>query len=592
MKIFTGIKNKNLHPLKSINHFFYRYRWRLLLGFIFVSLNSVLLTFPGVYIGKATELFRSGSTDKSAYLNCALMIILFSLSGAFFMFLMRQTLIVMSRMIEFDQKNEIFRHYEILDQDFYKKNYTGDLMNRISEDVSRVRMYTGPAIMYLANTFATIVTSIIFMVNVDWRMAIVVLAPLPILSVIIYKVSAKINQRSTAVQEQLSNITSLTQEAFSGIRTIKSYNKESYFSEKLNDSSEEYKKKSLALIRTEAMFQPFMVFMVGLSLILAVYMGGVLVEKNAIRAGDISSYVFYIFRLTWPFASLGWVTSLIQRASASQRRINEFLNYKPSITNSPAAKKCVISGDIEFTNVSYTYPETGKQALSNISFHLPAGHSLGIIGKTGSGKSTIGSLIARIYDVQSGKLNIDGELIENHDLYEIRKNIGYVPQDVFLFSDSVENNIAFGISDRHDSIHSKEKIILAAKKAVVHENIMALPRQYETVIGERGVTLSGGQKQRISIARALMKEPNILIFDDCLSAVDTETEEKILSNLKSETGKCTTIFISHRVSGVKNCEKIIFLKDGQIIEEGNHESLLKKGGEYATLYELQTLERQ
>jgi ATP-binding cassette, subfamily B, multidrug efflux pump len=578
-----------LNSLISINKYFYRYRGQLLLGFLFVTLNSVLLTFPGIYIGKATELFRAGSKDESAYLNCALMIIAFSLSGAFFMFLMRQTLIVMSRFIEFDQKNEIYSHYQQLDQDFYKRNFTGDLMNRISEDVSRVRMYTGPAIMYLANTLATVVTSIIFMVNVDGRMALAVLAPLPVLSFIIYKVSAKINQKSSQVQEQLSEITSITQEAFSGVRTIKSYSKENYFTEKLNLASGEYRKRALSLVGTEALFQPFMVFMVGLSLLLSIYVGGWLVAKGDIRAGDISAYVFYIFRLTWPFASLGWVTSLIQRASASQQRINEFLMIKPTIKNSTATT-ISITGQIEFRDVSYIYPETGRHALHNISFRLESGSSLGIIGPTGSGKSTIGSLLARMYDVNAGKILVDDVDVREHELGNLRKSMGYVPQDVFLFSETVKNNIAFGAHVNISEDLRNEKIINCAKTAMIHDNILLLPKQYETIVGERGVTLSGGQKQRISIARALLKEPKILIFDDCLSAVDTETEDRILSNLKNEMKKSTTIFISHRVSGVRNCDYIIFLKEGKIVEEGSHAQLMEKNGEYAGLYRLQTIE--
>ena len=578
----------SVKSLAALNKYLFKYKYRLILGFLFVILNSVLLTFPGIYIGKATELFRNGSNDASSFIWCGLMIIVFSVTGGFFMFLMRQTIIVMSRFIEFDQKNEIYHHYQQLDQNFYKKNYTGDLMNRISEDVSRVRMYTGPALMYLANTLATVITSILFMVNVDWRMALVVIAPLPVLSLIIYRVSSKINKNSTQLQEKLSDITTLTQETFSGVRLIKSFSKENYFSEKMMKESEEYKKRSLRLALTEAFFHPFMIFMVGLSLILAVYTGGLLVINNEVKSGDISSYVFYIFRLTWPFASLGWVTSLIQRASASQKRINEFLETEPEIKNmniSPVN----IEGKINFDRVSFTYEENGIRALHEVSFILEKGKSLGIIGKTGSGKSTIANLLCRIYDIKSGSIRIDDHEIKQINLNQLREAIGYVPQDVFLFSDTIKNNILMGLKTIPDGNYLQEKLIKVTQDAAVYDTIMEFPDQFETVIGERGFTLSGGQKQRISIARAIIKEPEILIFDDCLSAVDTETEDKILGSLKKIMENKTTLFISHRVSGVKHADKILFLKDGEIKESGTHQELISLNGEYAELYKLQTL---
>ena len=578
----------SVKSLAALNKYLFKYKYRLILGFLFVILNSVLLTFPGIYIGKATELFRNGSNDASSFIRCGLMIIVFSVTGGFFMFLMRQTIIVMSRFIEFDQKNEIYHHYQQLDQNFYKKNYTGDLMNRISEDVSRVRMYTGPALMYLANTLATVITSILFMVNVDWRMALVVIAPLPVLSLIIYRVSSKINKNSTQLQEKLSDITTLTQETFSGVRLIKSFSKENYFSEKMMKESEEYKKRSLRLALTEAFFHPFMIFMVGLSLILAVYTGGLLVINNEVKSGDISSYVFYIFRLTWPFASLGWVTSLIQRASASQKRINEFLETEPEIKNmniSPVN----IEGKIHFDRVSFTYQENGIRALHEVSFILEKGKSLGIIGKTGSGKSTIANLLCRIYDIKSGSIRIDDHEIKQINLNQLREAIGYVPQDVFLFSDTIKNNILMGLKTIPDGNYLQEKLIKVTQDAAVYDTIMEFPDQFETVIGERGFTLSGGQKQRISIARAIIKEPEILIFDDCLSAVDTETEDKILGSLKKIMENKTTLFISHRVSGVKHADKILFLKDGEIKESGTHQELISLNGEYAELYKLQTL---
>ncbi|MFN5183381.1 MAG: ABC transporter ATP-binding protein [Bacteroidota bacterium] len=579
-----------MQSLKAVNKYLLKYKSRLLLGFLFVCLNSVLLTFPGIYIGRATELFRNLSENKNEFLIQGLMIIVFSISGGFFMFLMRQTIIVMSRLIEFDQKNEIYSHYQQLDQNFYKKNYTGDLMNRISEDVSRVRMYTGPAIMYLANTFATIITSIIFMVNVDYRMALVVIAPLPVLSFIIYKVSARINKNSTLMQEKLSDITTLSQETFSGIRLIKSFAREKHFTDKMNQQNAEYKKRNLSLALTEAFFHPFMIFMVGLSLILAVYTGGLLVIKNEVKAGDISSYVFYIFRLTWPFASLGWVTSLIQRASASQKRINEFLQTQPEIKNINS-NSTPIQGRIEFLEVTYTYSETEKVALKNVSFSVEEGKSLGIIGKTGSGKSTIANLICRIYDVNTGNIFIDNKNIKELNLNDLRGQIGYVPQDVFLFSDTISNNISFGLKDVNDKLILENKITEAARQAAVYDNIMEFPEGLNTVIGERGFTLSGGQKQRISIARAIIKEPKILIFDDCLSAVDTETEDEILASLKKVMKNKTSLFISHRISGIKNADHIIFLNEGKITEQGTHDELMDLKGDYAELYRLQTLEK-
>jgi ATP-binding cassette, subfamily B, multidrug efflux pump len=576
--------------LKVLNKYFLKYKVRLGLGFLFVTLNSVLLTFPGVFLGKATNLFRENMHDPGL-IWCGVYIILFAITGGFFMFLMRQTIIVMSRFIEYDQKNEIYNHYQALDQQFYKRNYTGDLMNRISEDVGRVRMYTGPAIMYLANTFATVFTAIIFMVKVDWRMAIVVIAPLPILSFIIYKVSAKINRKSTEVQEKLSDITSFTQESFSGIRVIKAFNREKYFSEKFEKETEDYKKRGLSLALTEAFFQPFMIFMVGMSIILAIYFGGLLTIKGEIQPGDISSYVFYIFRLTWPFASLGWVTSLVQRASASQTRINEFLQTEPVIKDNPMHDYSVspaLNGKIEFKNVSFVYPETGIKALQDLSFTIEPGQRLGIIGPTGSGKSTVATLLCRLEDPSLGEIFVNGKPLRSSPLFEHRRSIGYVPQEVFLFSDTIQNNISFGL--KQGGATEMQKVEQAAKDAGVYENIIAFKDGFSTVIGERGVMLSGGQKQRISIARAIIKEPKILVFDDCLSAVDTETEELILQNLEKIMKGKTSIVISHRVSSVKNCQRVLVLAGGKIVEQGTHAELMQLNGEYSRIHSLQTIE--
>ena len=575
-----------MNSLKVLNNYFYKYKKTLAFGFLFVTLNSIFLTIPGYYLGKATNLLKDKVSDQSQYIECGLYLIGFALIGGFFMFLMRQTIIVISRKIEFDQKNEIYNHYQSLDQNFYKKNNIGDLMHRISEDVSRVRMYTGPAIMYVANTFASILTAVIFMIRIDYRMALVVIAPLPILSIIIYKVSSIINKKSTGVQEKLAHITSISQESYSGIRILKAFGREKYFTEKMKTETTEYKKRGLSLALTEALFQPFMIFMVGLSVILAIYFGGELTIRGEIKTGDISAYVFYIFRLTWPFASLGWVTSLIQRAAASQTRINEFLNTEPIVKNE-VKESTNIKGKIEFKNVSYTYKETGIKALNNLSFKINEGESIGIIGNTGSGKSTIAALMCRMFDIDDGSILIDEKEIKKINLISLRTSVGYVPQEVFLFSDTISNNIAFAM--QKETIDLDKKIEKAAKDAAVYDNIIEFSKKFETIVGERGVTLSGGQKQRVSIARAIIKEPKILIFDDCLSAVDTSTEDVILGNLQKIMGGKTSIIISHRVSSIRNANKILFLENGAVLEIGTHKELIEKNGAYAELTRLQKL---
>lgn len=575
-----------MNSLKVLNNYFYKYKKTLAFGFLFVTLNSIFLTIPGYYLGKATNLLKDKVSDQSQYIECGLYLIGFALIGGFFMFLMRQTIIVISRKIEFDQKNEIYNHYQSLDQNFYKKNNIGDLMHRISEDVSRVRMYTGPAIMYVANTFASILTAVIFMIRIDYRMALVVIAPLPILSIIIYKVSSIINKKSTGVQEKLAHITSISQESYSGIRILKAFGREKYFTEKMKTETAEYKKRGLSLALTEALFQPFMIFMVGLSVILAIYFGGELTIRGEIKTGDISAYVFYIFRLTWPFASLGWVTSLIQRAAASQTRINEFLNTEPIVKNE-VKEPTNIKGKIEFKNVSYTYKETGIKALNNLSFKINEGESIGIIGNTGSGKSTIAALMCRMFDIDDGSILIDEKEIKKINLISLRTSVGYVPQEVFLFSDTISNNIAFAM--QKETIDLDKKIEKAAKDAAVYDNIIEFSKKFETIVGERGVTLSGGQKQRVSIARAIIKEPKILIFDDCLSAVDTSTEDVILGNLQKIMGGKTSIIISHRVSSIRNANKILFLENGAVLEIGTHKELIEKNGAYAELTRLQKL---
>jgi ATP-binding cassette subfamily B multidrug efflux pump len=511
-------------------------------------------------------------------------IIASSLLKGLFMFFMRQTIIVASRQMEYDMKNEIFAQYQKLSLSFYKRNKTGDLMNRISEDVSRVRMYLGPAIMYTFNVGITLFLIVPIMFYWSPRLTLYVLAPLPILAASIYYVSKKINQKSEKVQRQLSTISSFVQESFSGIRVLKAYVRED---KSLSDFSEEanhYFDRNKELFRINALFFPLMILLIGISTILTIFIGGQETIAGKISPGVIAQFIIYVNMLTWPVASIGWVTSLVQRAAASQERINEFLKIEPEIVN-PTNEDFNFQGNIEFKNVSFHYPDTGIQALKDVSFSLEAGKSLAIVGKTGSGKSTIANLVARLYDIDSGELLVDGQNIEKVNLNRLRQSIGYVPQEAFLFSTDIAQNISFGIDD-----NSMELVIEAAKNAHLHENIIEFPEGYQTKVGERGVTLSGGQKQRLSIARAIIKKPPVLIFDDCLSAVDTETEEKILSNLKNLINQRTSLIISHRVSSVKNADLIIVLEDGKIIEQGKHADLMQLKGYYHNMYEQQLLE--
>ncbi len=562
-------------------------------GLLFVSLSTIFSTFQGVILRKGTneiiEIINNGKTsDAWVFIKYGFMIIGFALTSGLFMFLMRQTIIVMSRHIEYDQKNEIYHHYQILDMSFYKQNTTGDLMNRISEDVGKVRMYTGPAIMYLANTVVTTVTILIFMLNVNSKLTWLVFLPLPVLSFIIYKVSHSIGKQSTKVQEELSHLTTQAQETFSAIRVIKAYAREKFFSNEIEKKNEDYKKEALKLAGIESLFFPVMGLMIGLSVLVTVWYGGKLVIEGKIEPGNITEFIWYVFKLTWPFASLGWVTSLVHRAAASQERINEFLNQVPGILN-PTKEEYIIKGDIEFKNVSFTYPENKVNALKNISFTLKQGQSLGVTGQVGSGKSSLITLLTRQYDVTTGEILIDNKNIKQHNLHLLRKNCGVVPQEVFLFSDTIANNIAFGTKElnTNKSDSNLTKVENAAQQAGVYENIMAFTDKFETLVGERGVTLSGGQKQRISIARAIINKPSLLFFDDCLSAVDSETEELILSNLKKEMKGKTSIIVSHRISSIKNTDLILYLKDGEIAEMGTHEELLALRKNYFELERLQ-----
>jgi len=516
---------------------------------------------------------------------------LLSLGKGFFLFLMRQTLIIMSRHIEYDLKNEIYDHYQKLDYAFYKKNNTGDLMNRISEDVSQVRMYLGPGIMYSINLVILFFMVIFQMISLSPTLTLFVLIPLPIMSFLIYKVSSKMNELSHEVQREQSMMSTLAQETFSGIRVIKAYSREKEVHDKFNTSAENYKLKNMRLVMVNALFMPTIIFLIGLSTVLSIYLGGLMTYSggpDAILPGDIVKFIFYINILTWPFASVGWVTSIVQRASASQERINQFLRVIPEIKNTNF-DDYVFQGKIEFRNVSYTYPNSNIQAIKNLSFIIEPGSTYAIIGKTGSGKSTILHLLMRNIDPDEGEILIDGKNLQEINLDRFREQAGIVPQEVFLFSDTIGNNIRFGI---HDRDVTDEELRTIAKKAHVLHNIEKFPEGFETILGERGVNLSGGQKQRVSIARALIRNPKLLLLDDCLSAVDTETEEIILQNLKSDIESKTTLIVSHRISSLRNADKLILLENGEKKEEGTHNELIALNGSYAEIYAKQLTEEK
>lgn len=569
----------------------------MILGVIFVTISVIFGVFPAQFVRTSFDTVQEGingfqtdpdnfdySSLRNKLILYGLVIIGSSLLKGLFMFFMRQTIIVVSRFIEFDLKNEVFVQYQKLSLSFYKRNNTGDLMNRISEDVSRVRMYLGPAIMYTINVSLSLMIIIAIMLSINVRLTLYVLAPLPVLSIIIYYISHKINVKSEQVQRQLSTISTFVQEAFSGIRVIKAYVREEQSLKDFKEEANTYLKKNEELYRINALFFPMMILLIGISSILTIYIGGQEAIKGNITPGNIAEFIIYVNMLTWPVASIGWVTSLVQRAAASQTRINEFLSVDPEIKN-PTTEPFHLKGKIEFKDVSFTYPDTGINALKNLSFILEKGKSLAIIGRTGAGKTTVASLVARMYDSSSGQVLIDDQELNKINLSDLRNSIGYVPQEAFLFSDTIARNIAFG-ADSDD----QEAVIKAAKNAEVHENIMGFPSGYDTRVGERGITLSGGQKQRVSIARAIIKNPQLLIFDDCLSAVDTETEESILKNLREIIEDRTTLIISHRVSSVKDADKIIVLENGSLIEEGNHEDLMEKDGYYRSMYEQQLQE--
>jgi ATP-binding cassette subfamily B protein len=524
--------------------------------------------------------------SESLLLNSILLILGATLLSALFTFIMRQTIIVVSRYIEFDLKNEVFQQYERLSLSFYKQNRTGDLMNRISEDVSKVRMYVGPALMYSTTTVTLFVVVLSYMIYKAPLLTLYAVAPLPVLSVLIYKLSAAIHKRSTIVQEYLSKLTTFTQESFSGISVIKAYGLEPRINTEFVDLSEGSKEKNIDLVKVQALFFPLMMLLIGLSNILVIYVGGQQYVNNQIELGTIVEFLIYVNLLTWPVAIVGWVTSIVQQAEASQKRINQFLHEEPAIKNLNDVPSD-IKGKITFKNLSYTYPDTNITALKNVSFSINPGQTLAIVGNTGAGKSTILELIGRLYDVKEGELLIDDIPISNHNLGSLRSSIGYVPQDAFLFSDTLSNNIKFGKEDANE-----EEVIEAAKNAAVHKNIIGFNKGYDTILGERGISLSGGQKQRVSIARAIIKDPHILLFDDCLSAVDTETEEEILQNLNKISADKTTIIVSHRVSSAKHADTIIVLEEGKIIQQGSHNELVNADGYYKELYTKQLLEKE
>lgn len=583
-----------MKELQYLNKYFVKYKFHFLLGIIMTIASQIFSLFTPKLISKsfkAIEDFHKSNLSneivKTELIQNLFWIIGATLLAGVLRFLMRQTLIVMSRHVEFDLKNEVFQHYEILDQNFYKSNRTGDLMNRISEDVARVRQYVGPAVMYTINTFITFTVVIIYMYNVSPILTLYTILPLPILSFIIFRLSKEINKRSTIFQQYLSKVSSFTQEVFSGIRVVKAYALEKQYQNNLDELAEESKTKSMRLARVQSLFGPLMIALIGLSNLVVIYFGGLMYMNGTIKSiGTIAEFILYVNMLTWPVTSIGWVSSLVQEAEASQKRINEFLKIQPEIINKAKGNSTIL-GEIEFKNVTFTYDDTKIKALQNISFKVKKGETLAILGKTGSGKSSILSLITRMYDTKQGTITIDGSNIDEVNLYDLRNSIGIVPQDAFLFSDTIKNNIKFGKEYATD-----DEVTNAAKKAVVHDNIMNFNKQYETILGERGITLSGGQKQRVSIARAIIKNPEILLFDDCLSAVDTETEEQILNNLQEISKDKTMIIVSHRVSSAKNADKIIIIEEGEIIQEGSHNQLINQEGYYAELYVKQLSEKE
>ncbi|MFT2010380.1 ABC transporter ATP-binding protein [Pontibacter sp. 13R65] len=587
-----------MKSLSYLNKYLLKYKSRLFWGLVFTIISNYFQILPAQVVRYAFDLIKEGinlhqlyegmtqqatiyDTFAKSILVYGIVILAMALLRGLFLFFVRQTLIVMSRLIENDLKNEIYEHYQSLPLSFYRKNNTGDLMARISEDVSRVRMYLGPAIMYGLNLVVLFMMVIPYMLSVNVKLTLYTLLPLPILAISIYYVNNIIQRKSDEIQRSLSGITTFVQEAFSGIRVLKSFVREDDSHNNFTTASNTYKDKSLDLNFVNSLFFPLILFLVGLSTIITIYIGGQEVMNGSITTGNIAEFVIYVNMLTWPVTALGWTASLVQRAAASQERINEFLNTKTTIISRNNISK-QIEGDIVFEDVNFVYPDTNIHALKNVSFRIQHGETLAVIGNTGSGKSTIATLLPRMFDVTSGRILIDGIDVRDYNLKNLRSQIGYVPQDVFLFSDTISNNIGFGLPDIQE-----EQMVQAAKDADVYENIIRFPEQFETKLGERGITLSGGQKQRVSIARALVREPSILILDDSLSAVDTKTENAILNSLQRIMANRTSIIISHRVSSVKLADRILVLEDGEIVQHGTHEVLIREQGLYKELYERQ-----
>jgi ATP-binding cassette subfamily B protein len=579
-----------MKSLFYLNKYLIIYKWRLVFGTLFIILSNYFgVQMPKIVKNAVNDflnnLNRSSDFNEVLLLSLKLggIYILFSVLKGFFLFLTRQTIIIVSRYIEYDLKNEIYSHYQRLDYSFYKKNKIGDLMNRISEDVSQVRMYFGPGLMYTINLAILSIMAIYTMLQINVSLTLIVLIPLPIMSVMIYKVSSKMNRLSKMVQVEQSLLSTIVQETFSGIRVIKAYLREVEMEAKFNDSSNLYKEKTMSQVRVNALFMPTIVFLIGLSTLLAIYYGGLLTYSNTITPGDIVAFIFYINMLTWPFASVGWVTSIIQRAAASQERINEFLKVKPSILSTTTEPLNPIDS-LTFKDVSFRFEDGNVAVLKNISLQVSKGERIGIIGKTGSGKSTLLQLIVRQLDPTDGSVFVNDKALKSINLQAYRQQIGCVPQDVFLFSDTIKNNICFGIEN--DCVSSDE-LVEAAKQACIYENIIAFPDQFETLLGERGVNLSGGQKQRVSIARALIRKPRMLVLDDCLSAVDTQTEDTILHALANLHKDTISIIVSHRVSSLRFVDRIYVLEEGSIVEVGSHKELIIKKGLYAEMVEKQ-----
>lgn len=583
-----------MKSLSYLNKYFIKYKWHMLLGVLFIILSNYFgVQMPMFVKSTVDDLFKTADLKNfSSFLTLLLKIggfyMFLAFMKGFFLFCLRQSIIIMSRLVEYDLKNEIYNQYQRLDYSFFKKNNTGDLMNRISEDVSQVRMYLGPGVMYTINLAVLFTMIISQMIQINGTLTLFVLLPLPLMSFLIYKVSSKMNKLSHEVQQEQSSMSTLIQETFSGIRVVKAYSREKEAKKKFDASADEYKKRNMKLVLVNALFMPTITFLIGLSTLLSIYIGGLMTYNNTITLGEIVAFIFFVNNLTWPFASVGWVTSIIQRASASQERINVFLKEEPEIintNNSPFTFK----GAIEFKNVSYTYPNSGIEAIKNLSFNIEPNESFAVVGRTGSGKSTIVNLIMRQFDPTSGDIFIDGINIKDINIHDFRKQTGVIPQEVFLFSDTIGNNIKFGSNDKNVS---EADLIEITKKSHVYHNIEQFPDKFETLLGERGVNLSGGQKQRVSIARALIRKPSLLIMDDCLSAVDTETEEIILQNLKSDSKLKTSVIVSHRISSLRNANKIIVIENGEKIEQGSNSELIQMEGIYAEMYKKQLAEEK